>query len=478
MDKMRLPESFQTRMQTFLGEEWDAFLESYENHKFQALRLNGLKKGLDDEKKEKIKKAFHIDTPVPWAENGYYYPDDAAPGKHPWHEMGMYYIQEPSAMSAAALLHPAPGERVLDLCSAPGGKTTQLAAYLQGEGLLISNEIHPARCKILAQNVERMGIANCIVTNEDSETLAKHFPSFFHKIQVDAPCSGEGMFRKIPEAMEEWSPEHVLMCADRQLMILREAAKMLMAGGTIVYSTCTFAKEENEDVIAAFLAEHEEFELARVSAPWFSEGCGEQKNAFRLWPHKLNGEGHFAAVLRKKGAPEASAPETMGTRKAGKGKKAGTGKGSLDKQQMKALEDFLEETVDKATKERILGGKHILFGDQLYVLPKEAPSLDRLKVQRPGLHIGTFKKDRLEPSHALALFLGEEEAKQSVCISIESAEAISYLRGESLFLNDGMTVKGKKGWCLVCIDGCSAGWGKLGAGQVKNHYPKGLRKPW
>lgn len=464
-------------MKAFLGQEWEPFLESYDNHKFQALRLNPLKKGPQAEVFSMVRETLALDRVVPWAEHGYYYPDDVKPGKHPWHEIGLYYIQEPSAMCAAALLHPSPGERVLDLCAAPGGKSTQLAAYLGGEGLLVANEIHPARSKILAQNIERLGISNCIVTNEDSETLAKHFPSFFHKIQVDAPCSGEGMFRKIPEAMEEWSPEHVTMCAERQLGILDQAAIMLKPDGRLVYSTCTFAEEENEDVITAFLEAHPEFELLEVDAPWFSHGTGKQPGAFRLWPHKLDGEGHFAAVFHKK-APGSYAEETETVKKAGKKGNQRANAVGMDKQKTTALTAFLEETVDKATAKRILGGKQILFGDQLYVLPEEAPELKGLKVQRPGLHIGTFKKDRLEPAHAWALSLGFDEVSTAIDLASDSPEGLAYLRGESIFLTDDMKIKGKKGWCLVCLDGFSAGWGKLGGGQVKNHYPKGLRKPF
>ena len=220
------------------------------------------------------------DKKVSWANEAYYFDENVRPGKHPYHEMGLYYIQEPSAMSAAALLAPKPGMRVLDLCAAPGGKSTQLATYLGDSGLLVSNEINTQRSRILSQNIERMGIKNAIVTNEDSFVLASHFPGFFNAIQVDAPCSGEGMFRKLPEAIEQWSMENVAICAARQKEILDNAAVMLKPGGTIVYSTCTFSKEENEDVIEYFLERHPDFTLEEME---------------RFWPHKVDGEGHFVA---------------------------------------------------------------------------------------------------------------------------------------------------------------------------------------
>ena len=265
MENFSLPSDFIRKMQLLLNSEWEDFKTCYENNKYQALRFNPLKKGISPDIYPELLSKLSIPdrTPVPWADHAYYYPDTAHPGKHPWHEAGLYYIQEPSAMSAAALLAPEPGDRVLDLCAAPGGKSTQLAAYLNQTGLLVANEIHSARCKILSQNMERLGISNAIVTNEDSFTLAARFPEYFDKIMVDAPCSGEGMFRKNPEAASEWSLANVKNCAARQSEILDNAAEMLVPGGKIVYSTCTFSPEENEQVIASFLEQHPEFELIR-----------------------------------------------------------------------------------------------------------------------------------------------------------------------------------------------------------------------
>ena len=232
---MNLPIEFEKKMKAFLGDEWDDFLYSYDNNRFQALRFNTLKVQSPEEIMRILKVlGISSDKRVSWANEAYYFDEKVRPGKHPYHEMGLYYIQEPSAMSAAALLAPKPGMRVLDLCAAPGGKSTQLATYLGDNGLLVSNEINTQRSRILSQNIERMGIKNAIVTNEDSFVLASHFPGFFNAIQVDAPCSGEGMFRKLPEAVEQWSMENVAICAARQKEILDNAAVMLKPGGVIV----------------------------------------------------------------------------------------------------------------------------------------------------------------------------------------------------------------------------------------------------
>ena len=473
MEQINLPKEFEQRMKNMLNEEYEEFLYSYNHDDHQAFRFNPLKRCMGQENYAKLLECLgiHEMDAVSWAENGFYYENDVRPGKHPYHEMGLYYIQEPSAMSAAALLKPQPGERVLDLCAAPGGKTTQLAAYLGGEGLLISNEIHPERSNILAQNVERMGIANAIVMNEECETLSARFPSYFHKIQVDAPCSGEGMFRKNPEAINQWSEEQVKVCANRQLMIMNEAAKMLMPGGTMVYSTCTFAPEENEELIDRFLCEQEEFELKTVEAPWFEAGKQAWGNGretlnrtFRLYPHRLRGEGHFLAVLTKKGMLFQESIDCNGK----KDRKAG--KNCLDKKQMEELQTFMNSILKDEVTEFILSGKLVLFGENLYRLPAMAPSIDGLKVKRAGLHIGSFKKNRFEPSHALALYLGPDDVQKSWSVPSDSSDAISYFSGNTI------QAEGKNGYCLVCVDGYSAGWGKMTNGVIKNHYPKGLRK--
>lgn len=481
---MNLPIEFEKKMKAFLGNEWEEFLYSYDNNRFQALRFNTLKVGKNKSVEEEIagimdKLCIPMDKKVTWANDAYYYDEEKRPGKHPYHEMGLYYIQEPSAMSAAALLAPKPGMRVLDLCAAPGGKSTQLATYLGDSGLLVSNEINTQRSRILSQNIERMGIKNAIVTNEDSFVLASHFPSFFNAIQVDAPCSGEGMFRKLPEAVEQWSTENVAICAARQKEILDNAAVMLKPGGVIVYSTCTFSREENEDVIEHFLESHSDFTLEEME---------------RFWPHKVDGEGHFVAKLVRRGSvnefdadyevceENCNKVEDTGLKDDRKNKKNKNNKNrknetkpALTKENMKLLSEFLDETVSEDMAAWIKNARLVMFGEQLYRLPDMEVDIKGLKVQRAGLHIGEFKKQRFEPSHSLALALKQSDAQNVVKLTCDDPQTTGFFNGQSVMLSDGQAAECKKGWALVCVDGYPAGWGKVNGAQVKNHYPKGLR---
>ena len=428
-----LPEAFLSRMKEQLGEEYPEFLKSLERPRAVALRFNPLKGERPD--------LPFAGEPVPWEKMGCYYDPSARPGLHVYHEAGVYYLQEASAMAPVVLLDPQPGERVCDLCAAPGGKSTQIAGRMRGEGFVMCNEINPKRAKILSRNIERMGVAGALVTNEHPETLAARFLGFFHRVLVDAPCSGEGMFRKEEAAVTDWSPETVEMCARRQREILHSAAKMVAPGGRLVYSTCTFAPEEDEMTVAAFLQEHPDFQPEPVEAPWFTPG---EPGNYRMWPHKLLGEGHFAAVLRKNGGEEGKVSPMKGE--------------ALPK----PWRDFAA-SLGIALPE----GKTVTFGSSLYWAPTELPDLRGLKVLRPGLELGTVKKDRFEPAHALALWLRECNNMQD--FSPESRKMTAYLHGE-------VVPSDKKGWCLVTAGGYSIGWGK-GDGQVlKNHYPKGLRR--
>lgn len=484
-----LPEKFLERMQNMLGEEYPAFLESLSGKRYRALRLNPLKTRIQ-EGKEKLP---FVLSPVPWTKNGFYYEEEEQPGKHPYHEAGLYYIQEPSAMapvpclmeepasaaaipeqqedvsaaviperqeesvSAAAMPEqqeePVSSERILDLCAAPGGKSTQIAEYMRGRGMLITNEIHPQRAKILSENIERMGISNAIVLNETPESLSKRFIAFFDRILVDAPCSGEGMFRKNDNAGEEWSEENVALCAERQDGILDCAATMLKPGGRLVYSTCTFAPAEDEGSVSRFLEAHPDFYLEKEE---------------RLMPHKVKGEGHFLAVLHREGGQLSSAA-TAGTEK------------SLALKDCKEFLDFAKEALTIPAEELTAGKILLRFGEQLYLAPAETPSLRGLKVLRPGLHLGTVKKNRFEPSHALALFLKKEQVVNGTNLAGDGTAVRKYLEGQTLTIGAGCDVEMAdaalpKGWCLVCVDGYSLGWGKAAGAVLKNHYPKGLRK--
>ena len=428
-----LPEAFLQRMEAQLGPEYPAFLESLERPRAVALRFNPMKG-------ERPVLPF-VGAPVPWEPEGFYYDPETRPGLHVYHEAGVYYLQEASAMAPVALLDPKPGERVCDLCAAPGGKTTQIAGRMLGRGFLVCNEINPKRAKILSRNIERMGVANALVTNEHPETLASRFPGFFDRVLVDAPCSGEGMFRKEEAAVTDWSQETVQMCARRQREILDSAARLVRPGGRLVYSTCTFAPEEDEETVAAFLEAHPEFTPEPVEAPWFVPG---ENASYRMWPHKLLGEGHFAAVLRKTQGESGEVPACPGEKCP------------------KAWESFAKE-LDITLPE----GKAVSFGQSLYWAPTELPELNRLKVLRPGLELGTERKGRFEPAHALALWLKTCAVTES--FPPESPEMKAYLHGD-------VVPSGKKGWCLVQAGGYAIGWGKGDGSVLKNHYPKGLRR--
>lgn len=428
-----LPEAFLQRMEAQLGSEYPAFLESLERPRAVALRFNPMKG-------ERPVLPF-VGAPVPWEPEGFYYDPETRPGLHVYHEAGVYYLQEASAMAPVVLLDPKPGERVCDLCAAPGGKTTQIAGRMLGQGFLVCNEINPKRAKILSRNIERMGVANALVTNEHPETLASRFPGFFDRVLVDAPCSGEGMFRKEKAAVTDWSQETVQMCARRQREILDSAARLVRPGGRLVYSTCTFAPEEDEETVAAFLEAHPEFTPEPVEAPWFVSG---ENASYRMWPHKLLGEGHFAAVLRKAQGESGEVPACPGEKCP------------------KVWESFAKE-LDITLPE----GKAVPFGQSLYWAPMELPELNRLKVLRPGLELGTERKGRFEPAHALALWLKTCAVAESY--PPESPEMKAYLHGD-------VVPSGKKGWCLVQAGGYAIGWGKGDGSVLKNHYPKGLRR--
>ena len=480
-----LPAEFADRMKQMLGNEYEEFEACYDREKYRALRFNPLK----GEVSAFLKQVPFSLSVVPWSEYGYYYDAEDTPGKHPYHEAGVYYIQEPSAQTPAALLEARPGERVLDLCSAPGGKATQIAAAMKGEGLLICNEYVPSRAKILSENIERMGIRNALVINETPQKLASVFAGYFHRIMVDAPCSGEGMFRKNEEAYTEWSPENVQMCADRQDEILEAAATMLLPGGRMVYSTCTFAPLENECAIARFLQANPEFtvkdvfsvgiqpereclldmdmqpgnpEWAEAEMGVLDENIKEQlKRTIRLFPHKIKGEGHFVAVIEKNGTMPEAADKILSRNGVEK---------TVTIKDCKEYEAFLKTEIKADWLLQTQKAPYLRFGDQLYQIPEQMPGLKGLKVLRPGLHLGTILKNRFEPSHALALALHPEEVTHTWNLDGSSAEAFSYLKGGTF------PAEGEKGWYLITVDGYSIGWGKLAGGIMKNHYPKGLRK--
>ncbi len=446
-------------MQALLGDEFPVFLASYEQPPSVGLRVNTLK--LSPEAFQQIA-PFPL-KPIPWVAAGFTLPPEARPGKHPYHTAGLYYLQDPAAMAVAELCAPRPGERVLDLAAAPGGKTTHLAALMQGRGLLVANDLHPRRVQTLAKNVERWGVSNVIVLNETPPRLAAHFGAFFDRVLVDAPCSGEGMFRKDPAARGEWSPKLVKSCAVRQDAILADAARLVRPGGWLVYATCTFAPEEDEGTLARFLAAHPDYDLiVAPDHPGFSPGRPEWIAApearlarpVRLWPHHAPGEGHFIALLRRaeSTAPPAHTPASQPR--------------SLPRP---AAEDFAAFAAAalrwEPPRERLA-----LFGSHLYLLLEDCPALQGLRVVHWGWWLGNARKNRFEPAHALAAGLKGEHARLTLPLTPEDPALKAYLRGEVV------ASPGEDGWVLVTVDGFPLGWGKRVQGRLKPRLPKWLRQ--
>lgn len=486
---MELPEDFKKRMKRLLGSGYNDFIASYNEEKQPGLRINTLKAGI----KDTYRLPFTLEA-IPWAREGFYYNKEERPGRHPLHEAGVYYIQEPSAMAVTSLLAPEKGDFICDLCAAPGGKSTHIAGRLDGTGLLVCNEISKPRAKILSQNIERLGVCNAVVCNESPDRMARHFPDFFDKILIDAPCSGEGMFRKDDTAVEEWSMENVKMCAGRQKVILGCAARMLKPGGEIVYSTCTFAPDEDEDILIWFLREHREYKVqdwknsgmaeyirekgyngnipGNGQSSFVSESYGvlsdEEKEAIagslRLWPHKIKGEGHFAVKLKKEGnaGTDSSTGNINKKKKDMKKNQTVSSKKELEGLKKLAGEIFVTTDLDKYAR------RFKFFGDMLYLMPEGINDINGIKVLRPGLHIATRKKDRFEPAHALAKALRPGFVRQYYGCSLP--QALKYLHGETINCDERF-----KGWVLIGYEGFALGWGKAQEGIAKNHYPKGLR---
>ena len=468
-----LPQSFLDSMKEILGEDYEAFLAGFDGQRQYGLRVNTLKMNLEEF--ERIA-PFHLKK-VPWISNGYFYEAEDAPAKHPFYSAGLYYLQEPSAMTPASRLKVQPGERVLDLCAAPGGKATELGAALQGEGLLVANDINTARARALLRNLELFGISNSFVTNEPPHVLAERFPEFFHKIMVDAPCSGEGMFRKNPAVVDSWQEKGPEYFSKLQREIIVQAADMLLPGGMMFYSTCTFSPLENEKTITHLLKERPDMEvipmedyegfaegLTSYRGEVFDESC---KLCRRIWPHKMSGEGHFMALLHKKSGTQQQVQQTVSQSSIWWEKCKG-----LNKEQKAAAEDFFSH-VNIA-----YDGKRIdVRGDNLYYLP--APKYDGrgLHFLRNGLFMGEFKKKRFEPSQPFALALHAQDFDQVLDFPADDERLSRYLRGETLDVSDLIAGEKKRpGWQLVMVAGHPLGFGKLVNNNLKNKYPAGWRK--
>lgn len=443
---MKFPTEFLSAIKTTLGDDFDGYLSSLENEAYRGLRINRLK--ADDSI------LSHLDfecTPSPFSPDGYYIDNGIKSlGNHPLHHAGAFYLQEPSAMSAVTALDVKPHDRVLDLCAAPGGKSTQIASALQGTGLLISNEIVPARAKILCQNIERMGAKNAIVTSARPDELEDKLQGFFDKILVDAPCSGEGMIRREPNAILEWKFENRQMCADRQLKILESADKMLKAGGVLVYSTCTLSEDENEQVIDNFIKSHPYYEIDEITAQFgrcayarFADNPDIVK-ARRILPQD-KGEGHFVARLKKleyTGENYEIAPEIS--------------------EKNSSFNEFLDTHFCE-----ILGNIQI-NRDNVSILPSGIPILRGVHILRAGVQAGTLKKNRFEPAHAMYMAQSPKNIKNVLDLNLDDTRIYDFLRGYEIDCD-------KKGYIAVTVCGVTVGFGKASGGRLKNHYPKGLR---
>ena len=450
---MQLPESFESRMMDMLGEEYTSFLQSLDKPFHHGLRVNTSKISVE----EFLKISPFSLQPVPWIENGFYFDEKEKPAKHPYYYAGLYYLQEPSAMTPANFLPIEKGEKVLDLCAAPGGKSTELAVKLGNTGILVSNDISNSRAKALLKNLELFGIGNMVVASEPPAALKTHFTGFFDKILIDAPCSGEGMFRKSYSMVTAWERNGVDVFAKLQREILRDAVELLAPGGKLLYSTCTFSPKENEQSVEYLLQLDDSLSLVELPMfPGFDEGhpdWGKTKNpelskTRRLWPHKIEGEGHFVALFKK-----------------GEGDRQGVssycfGKGRLTPE-AEAFLDSLHMDIDKSKVETA--------GARVFYMPEAMPEVKGLRLLRTGLLMGEMKKNRFEPSQALAMHLRMEEFDNAVSLPADDPRVIKYLKGETIELD------ARDGFVLFCVDGYPLGWGKANRGMLKNKYLPGWR---
>ncbi len=488
---MNLPEAFQKKMQRLLGEDYSQYIRGFEKGCGQTLRVNQLKT-----EPAEILRRFPV-KPVSWCETGFYYEGEERLSLHPYYYGGIYYLQEPSAMAPAAFLPVKPGDRVLDLCAAPGGKTTALAAKLQGKGVLIANDISISRCKALLKNMEMAGVKNAMITCESPDKLRRYFPGYFDCILVDAPCSGEGMFRKEPSMAAVWSPEEVESYSSIQKEILRLAAEMLRPGGYLLYSTCTYSPEENEQVVETILQEKKEFRIVEIP------GCSEEfcmengvdqghpewsitkeeqlRFCRRFWNHRVEGEGQFAALLQKsEEEPKKESGEeekeiiSLPTRRKKKERRAAKGgKSSFGKRKEGLEEEAKRQAMDRFFREcRLdLPEERIQFiEERAFLLPEDLPSMDGLRIVRSGLYLGDCKKNRFVPGQALAMALKPEEYARSLSLSLEDDRVEKYLRCETI------EAEVEDGFVLVCVDGYPLGWAKASKGILKNKYAPGWRK--
>lgn len=497
---MELPNMFLEQMERLLGEEYPEYLESFSRQAHSALRVNTGKIPV----KEFLNKTGWDLRPVPWVPNGFYYhagkpagEDASNPAKHPLYYAGLYYLQEPSAMTPASRLPVEAGDRVLDLCAAPGGKATELAARLQGSGVLLANDISSSRARALLKNLELQGVRNMMVTSEDPERLTRAYPEYFDKILLDAPCSGEGMFRKEHSMIAAWRNRGPSWYAPIQKTLIRQAWRMLRPGGYLLYSTCTFSLKENEEVIDGFLEEYPDMELCPIEpyegfAPGVSVGGRDLSACVHIYPHRMEGEGHFLALMKKRNSeiccPEKRNSECMSAKEKtlqksrketkkgyerGKKRRDRLGRGGEDVQSpdrmTAAAAEFLTHTHRDWNN-----GRFFCRQDHVYFLPDGVEPVEGLRYLRTGLWVGTVKNGRFEPSQALAMALRPEQFDNVLNLRSEDDRTFRYLKGETLFLDENDAVGGN-GWVLICVEGFPLGFGKVAGAAVKNKYYAGWR---
>lgn len=455
---MNLPASYLETMKDMLGDEFDAYLESFNDNRLYGLRVNTLK--ISPEEFLKIS-PFKL-TPIPWIENGFYFSEDDKPAKHPYYFAGLYYIQEPSAMTPANVLPVEEGDVVFDMCAAPGGKSTELGAKLNHTGMLVTNDISNSRAKALLKNVEVFGIPNVCVISEDPKKIAGRFTTFFDKVLIDAPCSGEGMFRKDNKLIKAWEKNGPSFYSKIQRDIVLLGADMLKPGGKMLYSTCTFSRLEDEETIRHLLKERPEMHL--IDIPWYEGFCHgytdddelasmQMDKTVRIFPHKMEGEGHFIALLEK---DSDAREEYHAPRKSYNIKLADELKDFINSL------DYEIDTADITVRD-----------EKVYVIPKAMTEDSGLRIMRGGLLLGELKKNRFEPSQALAMVLKKSEFKDNIDLPVDDDRVIRYLKGETIDLPE--FAEADNGWKLFCVDGYPLGWGKLNNGSLKNKYLAGWR---
>lgn len=445
---MNLPQEYIEKMQELLGDEFEQYIESFNDTRLYGLRVNNLKISTEDF----LKIAPFELEPIPWIENGFFYKEDAKPGKHPYYYAGLYYLQEPSAMTPANLLPVNENDIILDMCAAPGGKSTELAAKLNNTGLLFSNDISASRAKALLKNIELFGSRNVMVINEDPARIVDIYQGFFDKILIDAPCSGEGMFRKDNKLIKAWEKNGPEFYGEIQRSIILNGADMLKPGGYMMYSTCTFSKHEDEDTIKFLLEQRPEMSVVKASDyPGFTKGFDGFDDCIRIFPHKMPGEGHFLALLKKSEDAPAVYHKPIEYKKI---------------KLADELKDFLELINSDIDTDRIQ-----MVEDRAYLMPEFANDYKKIRKLRAGLLLGEVKKNRFEPSQALAMALKMNEFANIINLKCDDVNVIKYLKGETLEIENDA----KPGWNLVCVDGYPLGWGKLTGTTLKNKYHAGWR---